>query len=74
MTTLVLNRCLLNVRRVEVMEAYESSGIFQTVTPEGLHRTVSPFGGNGLPPDYDDVWDIHGDITDGEVPMYDGPR
>lgn len=65
MTTLVLNRCILNVRRAEVIDAYRAP------TPEGLLRqTVSPFGWNGLPSDYDDVFDIYGEITEREIPIY----
>lgn len=51
--TLVLNRSLLHVRRVEVVEAYITAE-FRTVTPD-LYRTASPFG---FPPDMLDDWEV----------------
>ena len=70
MVTLVLNRCLLNVRRAEVIEAYQLTGTLRGVTPEALLQNASPFGWNGFPSDYDDVSDIYGEITEREVPIY----
>lgn len=65
MTTLVLNRSLLNVRRVEVVEAFALSDSFRSVTPQGLQRTVSPFG---VPPNrVDDHWDIEDYIQEQEI-------
>jgi hypothetical protein len=63
MTTLVLNRSLLHVRQVEVMEAFATEWL-QTGPPEITNRSPSPFG---LPLEYLDDWELEEELQTREI-------
>ena len=63
MTTLVLNRSLLHVRRIEVIEAFKTDRL-HAGTSEALIRSASPFG---APPEELDTWELEEEIEEREV-------
>lgn len=65
MTTLVLSRFILNVRRAEVKQALLRSGSIL-----GFYHTASPFG--RLSGQLDD-WEIEDDIQEDRMPWEDLP-
>jgi hypothetical protein len=68
MTTLVLNRSLLHVRRVEVIEAFVTERL-RAGSSEAFNRSASPFG---LPPEDLDNWDLEEEIQERELKLPSG--
>jgi hypothetical protein len=63
MVTLVLNRSLLHVRHVEVMEAFATEWL-QTGSPEITNRSPSP---SELPPKRLDNWELEEEFLEREL-------